>query len=105
MMKTIRIVLIAFLMIALAVATVSALDSRYIPDYFEECEDYDERPYQEAPDLIPESGYFIETSCGMSVLGYRMVQLTYDEAPIFSCYYTGCSYDRCYLDYIQYGLY
>lgn len=104
-MKTIRICLFALLILALAVATVSALDSRYIPDYFEECEDYDENPYQEQCTHIPESGYYINTSCGMSVLGYRMIQLSYDETPTFSCYYTGCSFDRCYLDYIHYGLY
>lgn len=99
-MRTIRIFLFIILSATLTVATVSALNSRYIPDYFEACEDLEESPYQEQICYIPEPGYYLETSCGTAILGYRMYELSYDETPLFCCYYTGCSNDRCYVDYV-----
>lgn len=99
-MKTFRIALIVFFLSALAIATVFALDTNYIPDYFEACEDLEEDPYQEQCGYVSEAGYYLETSCGMAILGYRMYQLSFDEVPLFCCYYTGCSNDRCYEDYV-----
>ena len=99
-MKRVRIVSSTLLVLALAAITGSAIESSYIPDFFEDCEDYEVNPFDDESYIVPVTGYYIETSCGTSVVGYRMFQLSQDEVPLFCCYYTGNIYDRCYVDYV-----
>lgn len=55
-------------------------------------------------DLIPPEGFYVdpgnyvETTCGLAMVGYRLDYGFDGDSPSYYCLYTACLTDRCYIN-------
>lgn len=105
-----RFFIIAIIAFALASSMAYvAGSSRSSNDFFpDECEDWEDSPfeYEDESVILPIGGVNIDTSCGPSTMGYRMVGVPSIEGyDYYTCIYTGYVHDRCYWDHVQFPSY
>lgn len=106
-MKTIRYCLIAIIAFAMtsSMAYVFSSTQRSNDFFLDECEDWEDIPfeYEDEAIIIPREGVNIDTSCGPSTMGYKMVGVPSLEGYDYeTCIYTGYVLHRCYWDHVQF---
>jgi hypothetical protein len=90
--------LVVFIMLGFLVNTIA---TAFNPPELFDCEDIGDINYPTPPELywiVPE-GTYVETTCGMAMVGYHL-SCRYDSTlddDIYYCEYDGTFLNRCYL--------